>query len=437
MFQNGNYSQPGLSVGLQPIGHPQPQGFSSRPLLLCRQLTKPFFKHAYNMLSNTYRCVPALQADYYPEYLYVSVILLSVDHPSSLGRQDSANGAAAVAAGSGSARAQHVQQRRTSDRGGAAGAVGGGGPPFGGDMSKALRTRLFGAAGANKVQADKDAAAAGSAAALLQMQPMVEQASMFLFRCAGTCVGTIIVCGTACSPALLLQHSTTVNCSLGASAPRSGCFRPTSIMPLLSLFVHKTSLLLPGGVASLRQHGHNVFYRLQFNQQALLAGSRPLAVQVFLEESLQTHVVGVLLQGWHPYHHVPVCGQRQDCTHPAEQVGGEGEGPRQQIVCTDLGSLPRCCRLPWQLAQQHTVQAATSSTLSQCWVRPPASCRLLQGFRSLLTDSQDASYLFNAVLDAVVDHTLPLVQVNGRAASSSAVSAFFCSSGAVAMRCAL
>lgn len=35
----------------------------------------------------------------------------------------------------------------------------------------------------------------------------------------------------------------------------------------------------------------------------------------------------------------------------------------------------------------------------------------LQGFRSLLTDSQDASYLFNAVLDAVVDHTLPLVQV--------------------------
>jgi hypothetical protein len=38
---------------------------------------------------------------------------------------------------------------------------------------------------------------------------------------------------------------------------------------------------------------------------------------------------------------------------------------------------------------------------------------LLQGFRSLLTDSQDASYLFNAVLDAVVDHTLPLVQVCG------------------------
>lgn len=38
-------------------------------------------------------------------------------------------------------------------------------------------------------------------------------------------------------------------------------------------------------------------------------------------------------------------------------------------------------------------------------------CWCLQGFRSLLTDSQDASYLFNAVLDAVVDHTLPLVQV--------------------------
>jgi hypothetical protein len=41
------------------------------------------------------------------------------------------------------------------------------------------------------------------------------------------------------------------------------------------------------------------------------------------------------------------------------------------------------------------------------------SCCCLQGFRSLLTDSQDASYLFNAVLDAVVDHTLPLVQVGG------------------------
>jgi hypothetical protein len=39
----------------------------------------------------------------------------------------------------------------------------------------------------------------------------------------------------------------------------------------------------------------------------------------------------------------------------------------------------------------------------------------LQGFRSLLTDSQDASYLFNAVLDAVVDHTLPLVQVRAAA----------------------
>lgn len=121
-----------------------------------------------------------IKADYYPEYLYVSVILLSVDHPSSLGRQDSAYAAAEAAASSGSGG---VQQRRTSDRGGAVGSVGvGGGQPFGGDMSKALRTRLFGAAGAKKVQSDKHAAAAGSAAALLQMQPTVEQASMFLLR---------------------------------------------------------------------------------------------------------------------------------------------------------------------------------------------------------------------------------------------------------------
>ena len=34
-----------------------------------------------------------------------------------------------------------------------------------------------------------------------------------------------------------------------------------------------------------------------------------------------------------------------------------------------------------------------------------------QGFRSLLTDSEDASYLFNAVLDGVVDHAMPVVNV--------------------------
>ncbi|WIA34654.1 hypothetical protein OEZ86_012969 [Tetradesmus obliquus] len=35
----------------------------------------------------------------------------------------------------------------------------------------------------------------------------------------------------------------------------------------------------------------------------------------------------------------------------------------------------------------------------------------LKGFKTLLTDSQDASFLFNAVLDAVVDHAMPVVQV--------------------------
>jgi hypothetical protein len=54
----------------------------------------------------------------------------------------------------------------------------------------------------------------------------------------------------------------------------------------------------------------------------------------------------------------------------------------------------------------------------------------LQGFRSLLTDSQDASYLFNAVLDAVVDHTLPLVQVRApppRGASKCGVTLLYVS----------
>ncbi|KAF6265675.1 cora-like Mg2+ transporter protein-domain-containing protein [Scenedesmus sp. NREL 46B-D3] len=35
----------------------------------------------------------------------------------------------------------------------------------------------------------------------------------------------------------------------------------------------------------------------------------------------------------------------------------------------------------------------------------------LKGFKTLLTDSEDASFLLNAVLDAVVDHTMPVVQV--------------------------
>eukprot|EP00775_Hariotina_reticulata_P002620 gene2620-2921_t len=35
----------------------------------------------------------------------------------------------------------------------------------------------------------------------------------------------------------------------------------------------------------------------------------------------------------------------------------------------------------------------------------------LKGFKTLLTDSEDASFLFNALLDAVVDHTLPVVQI--------------------------
>ncbi|KAF8061329.1 PAA2 [Scenedesmus sp. PABB004] len=35
----------------------------------------------------------------------------------------------------------------------------------------------------------------------------------------------------------------------------------------------------------------------------------------------------------------------------------------------------------------------------------------LRGFKTLLTDSENASFLFNSLLDAVVDHTLPVVQV--------------------------
>lgn len=39
------------------------------------------------------------------------------------------------------------------------------------------------------------------------------------------------------------------------------------------------------------------------------------------------------------------------------------------------------------------------------------ACCAVQGFKTLLTDSEDASFLFNTILDAVVDRALPVVQV--------------------------
>lgn len=40
-----------------------------------------------------------------------------------------------------------------------------------------------------------------------------------------------------------------------------------------------------------------------------------------------------------------------------------------------------------------------------------ASVVFLQGFKTLLTDSEDSSFLFNTILDAVVDRALPVTQV--------------------------
>lgn len=126
-----------------------------------------------------------LQADYYPEYLYTSVILLEVDHPSQLGSQKESS------AGAGSNSKQPLRRsstvapgaprdRRASDSGSVVHNADA--PLFGGQMSRVLRTRLFGAAGAKKRQVERQAAAAGRPAALLPMQPTVEQASIFLFR---------------------------------------------------------------------------------------------------------------------------------------------------------------------------------------------------------------------------------------------------------------
>jgi hypothetical protein len=68
-----------------------------------------------------------------------------------------------------------------------------------------------------------------------------------------------------------------------------------------------------------------------------------------------------------------------------------------------LASAAYCCHLLLVLLLLLLLPPAAAAAAAVC----------VQGFRSLLTDSQDASYLFNAVLDAVVDHTLPLVQVRG------------------------
>jgi hypothetical protein len=134
-----------------------------------------------------------LQADYYPEYLYASVILLSVDHPSQLGSQKHPTAAAAGASSSkqpplrhsGSTAAGARLNPRLSDSGSSVvGASGADGVPFGGTMSRVLRTRLFGAAGAKRRQYEKQVAAVGCPAELQPMQPTVEQASIFLFRCA-------------------------------------------------------------------------------------------------------------------------------------------------------------------------------------------------------------------------------------------------------------
>jgi len=141
--------------------------------------------------------------------------MLSVDRPSHLTEQSdptaaTAAGTSAAAAGSSSSsntKQQLQQLRRTtssaaaptgvhpriSDSGssiaaggvGGVGAAGGGANTvFGGGLNRAVRARLFGAAGAKKRQVERRAAAANCPALLHSMQPTVEQASMFLFRCA-------------------------------------------------------------------------------------------------------------------------------------------------------------------------------------------------------------------------------------------------------------
>lgn len=105
-----------------------------------------------------------------------------MDRPSHLSEDQQQQPAAAATAGA-------PRSRRGSD----CGSTGKGAPEFsglplggGGVAGQMLRARLFGAPGAKKKQVDRKAAAAGCSAVLQSMQPTVEQASMFLFRC-GDC----------------------------------------------------------------------------------------------------------------------------------------------------------------------------------------------------------------------------------------------------------
>ena len=131
--------------------------------------------------------LPPIQADYYPEYLYASVILLSVDRPSHLSQEQPAAAAAAAEATAAAAAAKDgagaaASGPRLSDSGSSAAGGSSELPAFASGMGKVQRGRLFGAAGAKKRQVERRAAAAGCSAALQPMQPTVEQASMFLFR---------------------------------------------------------------------------------------------------------------------------------------------------------------------------------------------------------------------------------------------------------------
>lgn len=61
--------------------------------------------------------------------------------------------------------------------------------------------------------------------------------------------------------------------------------------------------------------------------------------------------------------------------------------------------LLNCCSTTWC---RHRL--STPAATADHWL-------LLQGFKTLLTDSEDASFLFNCIVDGIVDHAMPLCQV--------------------------
>lgn len=104
------------------------------------------------------------------------------------------------------------------------------------------------------------------------------------------------------------------------------------------------------------------------------------------------------------------------CSHVFGEALETAEGCLSAPLGNCDGTMPRENLLLHGLADHlylyHTPMLTHCTPYTDTSLRHTVVCAAgPQGFKTLLTDSEDASFLFNALLDAVVDHTLPVVQV--------------------------